>query len=148
MNGHLVAQRIVETQGTIDAAVGAPVTVTGGILTEGGPTFRSQHAAWYTASSTGQQMTIDLGGQVNVIYVVSFSTYYTDDARYIPAVYSIDYSTNDATGTNVVTVTGDTRTDVYHQFANQVTARYIRLTINAFQPGQTYAMITGFSRTN
>ncbi|UWZ85278.1 discoidin domain-containing protein [Occallatibacter riparius] len=139
--GTTATQRVVEIFGAKDAAVGAPVTITGGTLSNGGPTYRGGGSIWQ-ATATGQQLTVDLGGSVTAINGISFSAYYAGDYRYIPASYSIDYSTDNNTYTNVVSVTSNTRADVFNSFSG-LTARYIRLTVNAFQSGQSVSNISG-----
>jgi hypothetical protein len=142
VNGTIATQRLVEIYGSNDVAAGASVTVTGGILSGyGGPTTRGNQSWWQT-TAVGQQMTVDLGGPVLQINGISFSTFYAGSAWYIPAGYTIAYSTDNVTYTPLVSVTGNARPDVYNSF-NIITARYIRLTVTAFQSGNSIANISG-----
>jgi hypothetical protein len=142
ITGSTIAQGIIETLGVNEVDVGAPIATTGGNIYGGGPTYRGNVSAWQPTAN-GQQMIVDLGALIYQVNGISFGTYYYVDPRYIPAAYSLDYSTDEATWTNLATVTGNSRTDVY-QGGFTVNARYIRLTVNAFQSGQTFATITGF----
>jgi len=143
VNGTIATQRLLEIYGSNDVAAGASVTTSGGILSQyGGPTSRGNQS-WWQATAVGQQMIVDLGGPVLQIDGISFSTFYAGALDYIPAGYTIAYSTDNVTYTPVITVTGNQRPDVYHSFSTTFTARYIRITVNALQPGYSLANISG-----
>ena len=140
VSGTLIAQNLVETRGFMDLAPSAKVSVSGGNLTGGGPGLRGTDSTWYV-STVGQSITFDLGATDNFITGFTFGTYWRNDIRWPPSGYSIDYSTNGTNWTNLVTVTDNTKVTVTHMV--EFTARYVRLTVDAFQSGQTQSYIAG-----
>jgi len=137
--GRLVAGGLIEVQGLNDFAQGASITVTAGALNNGGPTARNAHAHWQTTTFPSS-ITLDFNATIHTIQAISFASFWGQDGRFIPRDYMILHSLDCATWTTAVNVTGNTRTDVYH--AVGFTARCIRLTINAPQPGQTFANVS------
>jgi len=131
---------LVQSGGLVDVAAGLPVTVSGGSLPGGGPTFRGSDSYWVAAA--GQVLTLDLGYVLNFIEAIAFSSYFWGDGRFIPAGYSIAYSTDGTNYTTAVTVTHNTTTPVHHA-VNITSARYIQVTVTALQPGYSYADIAG-----
>ena len=129
--GLITAQSLIESQGYSDVALGAPISFTGGALGSGGGPTLTGHQSFWQASSTGQQMTVDRGGIVDFITGISFGAYQRGDIGSMPLAYAIDYSTDDLNWTNIATVTKNAQTSVIH-LGFSVTARCIRLTINAF----------------
>jgi F5/8 type C domain len=88
-------------------------------------------------------MTVDLGATINEIREIGFTSHWATDSRYIPKDYVIEYSTDNVNWTTVVTVTGNTSPIVSHTVST-FSARYIRLTVNAPQSGQTATNVGNF----
>ena len=148
MVGTTKATTLFDVKGYTDVSAGLTPTISGGTLYNGGPTYRGGNAYW-SASATGQSIVIDLGSTENngTIRAISFGTQWRDDATMIPRDYTIAYGSDGtcaAGTTNWVTVTGNTKTAIYHFYPSAgINARCFKITINAFQGGQTQANISG-----
>lgn len=130
---HAVAQNT----NVYDFAPSAKVT-TNGIVSGGGATSRSFNSNnWLTV---GQYILLDCGTSIPV-HKLTFGTYWSSDIRYIPKGYTLDYSNDGTTYTNVVTATNNQTVTPTHDF--NVTARYWKFTVTATQDGQTGASIAG-----
>ena len=140
VSGTQLAQNLVETRGLVDLAPSATVSVSGGSLGGGGPGLRGYDSFW-RVSALGQSITFDLGGTDGFLTGITFGTFWRDDVRWPPAGYSIDYSTDNTTWTNLVTVSDNTKLIVTHMLG--FSARYVRLTVNSFQSGQAQSYIAG-----
>jgi|GEM_PF-2144065 len=138
--GILAADTLVETRGYTDLAPLAVATVTGGTMSYGGPGLRGNDSIW-SVTSAGQAITFDLGFTRDHLLGVTFGTFFRADTGNIPASYAIDYSTDNSSWTNLATVTDNTSLAVRH--FKRFTGRYIRITVNAFQPGKTSAYLSG-----
>ncbi|TAM97334.1 MAG: discoidin domain-containing protein [Chitinophagaceae bacterium] len=140
VNGTGLIQGFVNLGEWSDVAIGEPVIISGGVLYDNGPTFNGADSYW-AATSAGQHIQIDLGSDV-YIGGIAFGTYWKGDIRFIPLAYHIDYSTDGSIWTNLVTVTENPNLYIYHSFP-VVVARYVRLTIDSFQNGESSANISG-----
>lgn len=131
-----------------DLAGIATQSVSGGTINGNGPLGRNAGDYWQ-CTATGQTLIIDLGSSHSVAGV-GFGTFPVLDATKIPAGFAVDYSTDGSTWTNLATVSNNARTalTLYPVSNNQIatfTARYLRLTVTAFQSGQSVANIAGFA---
>lgn len=120
---------------------GRAVTYSGGTQSSGGIGGGGNTPLW-TVTSTGQYAIIDLGASLADLRAITFTSYWATDWHYIPNDYTIDYSTDNLTWTNLVSITGNVNSMPTHKF--NVQARYIKITVNAFQTGYTKAYICNF----
>ncbi len=126
-----------QTTDVFDFAPSAVVT-TNGQMAAGGATARMGNSN--TLLIPGQYILIDLHSGVPVNQI-KFGTYFSTDNRYIPAGYTIDYSTDGVSFTNIASETSNTNRNPSYSFVT-TQARYWKLTITANQPSQTYCVIT------
>lgn len=140
VRGATVANSLTEAEGLVDVAKGLTPTISGGSLYDGGPTYRGATSQW-SITAANQTLTIDLGYVVDGIQIISFDTYWRGDTHYIPAGYSIKYSSDNATFTQAVSISENTSAAIRHVV--NFSARYIQITVTALQPGYSPASITG-----
>ena len=139
VNGTLSDLAELQTMGFTNLAPAAAVSTTGGTISGGGPTGTGFNDYW-RALATGQQLTIDLGAPYGLAWM-TFGTYFRGDGRFIPASYAVDGSPDNSTWTNLATVTGNN--SLAPRIAINAAYRYLRLTVNAFQSGQSFVDIAG-----
>ncbi len=139
----LAASSILETRGLLEVSATASVNVTGGSLTDGGPTYRGARSRWVvTSADANKDLTIDLGGSVEQLKAVTFGTEFREDANYIPKDYTISYKNttpcSDTGGyTSWLTGTNNTKASVVHIDTNLnglgSSPRCIKITVTGFQ---------------
>ncbi len=137
-----IIQQLIEPQSLTDVAPGGTVTVTGGTLYSGGPTYRGYHSRW-NITAIGQELKVDLGQNVSEIKAITFGTYPRTDGNNTPSGYLINYSTNDTTYTTFRFIFGNLDVSPVHIAATPFTARYITITVYGFQIGQSQSTISG-----
>ena len=122
---------------TLDLAPGG--TITGGTVfgTKGaiGRDFYS-----LTALGPNESFIVDLGSSLPVA-VITFGTWFSQDPRFIPLGYNIDYSDDNSNWTNLVSITSNNNLTPVHPGAQ---GRFWRLTVTACQSGMTTSNISGF----
>jgi hypothetical protein len=138
--GMIIGNGLVDASGLNDYAQSASVSITAGTLYGGGPTVKNGRGFWET-STFPSSITLDFGTQISDIAGIGFNSYWARDYRWIPRDYAIDYSSDGTTWTNLVTVTGNVRADVFHTCGLDY-VRYIRITVNAPQSGQSICRIS------
>ncbi len=121
-----------------DYAPSATMTTTGTVF-EGGATARSFNSS--TRLQAGQYIVLDCRSSV-AINTITFGTYWNADIRYIPVDYTIGYSNDGTSFTNIVSVTGNTGINPSHSISAPL-ARYWKLTVSAIQSGETFSNIAG-----
>lgn len=132
---------LIERRGYTDIAPGASVTISGGALQDGGPTMRGYASLW-SLQAPGQSITLDLGNYVPLqVAKIAFGTNFRDDARYIPRDFVVSTSNDGTTWTTLTAVTGNTDPSVILPGSGD--ARFVRITVNAMQPGQAGGAIAG-----
>jgi uncharacterized protein YjbI with pentapeptide repeats len=126
-----------------DVAANKTVVLNGG---SGNPVQTNSLGAMpmWSTSTLNTGFTVDLGGNIPEIFGVGFTSYFATDGRYIPSAYYIDGSTNNSTWTRMVTVTGNTNAQPYHNVNFGSGFRYIKLTVTATQSGQTNISVANF----
>jgi chaperonin cofactor prefoldin len=97
---------------------------------------------YWTTGTLNSYCFVDLGVLTYEIRQISFNTYFATDTRSIPSGYILDCSEDGSTWSTLTTVTNNT--DCFQTFNNNFAARYIRITITAFQSGQTSCNIGNF----
>jgi len=138
MSGPVIGPGFVQTGSYRDFAPSGTITSDGNNSFNGGAIGRTFNSI--TGLTAGQHLTVDLGNAILVSYV-SFGTHWASDPRFIPAAYSIDYSNDNSTWTNLVTVAGNTSLNPTH--GSYVSARFWRLTAITAQSGYPNMQITG-----
>jgi hypothetical protein len=135
-------RNILESSGLTDIAPDASLSHTGtSAMAFGGPTFRAESAYWVT-TTPGESLLLTWPDP-RTIEAVSFGTWFRLDPWMIPAAYAIECSADGASFTAFVPpVTGNANLAPAH-FGTCANVRYLRITINAFQPGQNRAYIAG-----
>lgn len=123
-----------------DYAAGATVS-TNGKNWSGGASARSHTSN--TELTTGQYIIFDLRTEVPV-HSLSFGTFWSSDARFIPLGYTVGYSSDGLSYTNAVVVTNNGDPNPVHNNLNAPASRYWKLTVTAPQAGQTYTSIANF----
>lgn len=134
-----VLPRYVSQDQLMDLAPTSTVTVSGGDIYSGGPTMRGSDSTW-RATATGQHLTVDLGSSRTITHVL-FGTGWRNDGTRIPAGYRIETSADNTNWTQQASVTNNASRYVSH--ALYVQARYVRITVTAFQPNQSFSNISG-----
>jgi hypothetical protein len=127
-----------KSYGQVDLAQAGTI-ITNGTNSCGGAIGRNFYA--YTALNSTNYMTIDLGGSYT-IQTVSFGTWFSADSRNIPLAFNIDYSNDNSSWANFVTVTNNS--NLNPSYTLNINARYWRLTMTAPQSGYTSCLISGF----
>lgn len=143
VNGTAIINYVISPSAYVDLAKGLTPTITAGSLLDGGPSFRGDNSCWKILSFPAS-MTVDLGSVAYGHYInyITFGTHWKEDIRHAPYDYVLDYSNDGISWTNIETVTGNTNLHIAHPFS-ATWARYIRLTVNAPQPGETQTNIAG-----
>lgn len=125
-----------------DVSQNKATTVTGGTFAANGPTF---YAGNWTCTAVGQAIIIDLGSLMPQIVEIGIDSWYPSDITKIPKNFTIDYSPDSATWTNTQTVASNAIAPyVLSTMVSTFSARYIRLTVSAFQASQTTSTIGKF----
>jgi len=138
MSGPVIGPGFVQTGSYRDFAPSGTITSDGNNNFNGGAIGRTFNSI--TGLTAGQHLTVDLGTAILVSYV-SFGTHWASDPRFIPNGYAIDYSNDNSTWTNLVTVTGNTNLNPTH--GTYISARFWRLTAITAQSGYPNMQITG-----
>jgi hypothetical protein len=115
------------------------VMTTNGMVFEGGATARSFYS--WTELNAGEHILLDCRNSV-ALTTITFGTSWNADLRYIPAAYTLGYSNDGVSFTNVVSVTGNTGGNPSHTISAPL-ARYWKLTVVSTQPGETFTNIAG-----
>lgn len=136
----LIANYVIEKAGFWDASTSAEASVSGGNFYGSGPQSKTFGGGW-SPTATGQYITLDLGTSVPINFI-TFGTFWATDPRFIPAGYTISYSLDNVNYVNLQTVVNNVSLNPLHSLGG-VWGRYWRITINAFQPGQTSGSING-----
>ena len=120
-----------------DIARGHAVTVDAGAITDFGPTGDYSALGSWQTSTFPAAMTLDFGALMDGIFEITFQSFKPADTNFIPSYsgagsYTLEYSTDKTTWTNVPTV-APVQGDIFvHRLATTgVSARYIRLVVNA-----------------
>jgi len=125
-----------------DVSQNKVTTATGGTIAANGPTY---YAGNWTCTTVGQAITIDLGSLMPQIVEIGIDSWFPSDTTKIPKNFTLDYSPDNATWTNAKTVTNNAIAPyVLSTMVSTFSARYIRLTVSAFQTSQTSSTIGKF----
>lgn len=136
----LLISRGVFAQSTnfYDYAPAAKMTTTGTVF-DGGATARSFYS--WTELNAGEYILLDCRNSV-ALTTITFGTSWNADLRYIPAGYTIGYSNDGISFTNIISVTGNTSGNPSHNISAPL-ARYWKLTVVSVQSGETFSNIAG-----
>lgn len=131
-----------------DVARYASMNVDKGIVYGDGPVGEYAHDYWRVEWETlPASMEVDLG-RIYYIDGIQFESYYRKDNRHIPRDYKIEYSTDNVEWYEFADadVTGNGSSFVSHFVGPRgiTAARYIKLTISAYQPGYTLVNVSNF----
>jgi hypothetical protein len=125
--GILFTGGIVQMDGLMDMTAGAHASCTGGdCVAGGGPLLRGEANRWGNISN-GASFTVDIG-QARPIRAITWGTYWKDSLSGQFTAYTIDYSTDGTTWTNLVTVTNNTKSVVLHYVSPTISMRYVKIT--------------------
>ncbi|MCK5603558.1 discoidin domain-containing protein [Candidatus Pacearchaeota archaeon] len=140
-----IIQQIIEPQSLTDIApygweyTGGPGG--GGTLNSGGSTQRGYDSYWQ-ATQVNQYVEVHLGQNYD-IKAIAFGTNPRTDGNSVPKDYEIEYLPQPGSWTTFVTVTENTNIAPVHIADTPFTATRIRITITAFQGGQSQSKIAG-----
>lgn len=143
VSGTALARYSVSLAAYVDLAKGLTPTITSGTLYGGGPCYRGDNSHWLVKAFPAS-MTVDLGPSSSNIYnlqYITFGTHWKEDARWVPYDYVLEHSNDGISWAAITTVTANTERHLVHLVS--VSSRYIRLTINAPQPGKDTVVVAG-----
>jgi hypothetical protein len=135
--GTVAGPNFIQTGGILDLAPSSTFT-TNGTNYGGGAINRSFGS--FTGLNSGQYILLDFGSALPV-GVISFGTYWSDDARFIPLGFTINYSADNINWTPYVAVTNNSNANPV--YLPNISARYWKLTVTATQSGFSVAHISG-----
>jgi hypothetical protein len=126
-SGILFTGGVVQMDGLMDMTAGAHASCTGGnCLNGGGPLARGEGSSWQSVPN-GASLTVDIG-TAKSIAAITWGTYWKDSLPSQFTAYTIDYSTDGTTWTNLVTVTSGIKSTVLHYISPTISMRYVRIT--------------------
>lgn len=122
-----------------------PVTITGGESTNvnGAMTTMSPNVGIWRVTKFPSTATVDLRYAVGEVVEVQFTSYYSNDAKYIPKSFKLETSLDGNTWKTLADVTNNT-TPVLKYSNGGTSIRYVRLTVREPQAGQTNTNVSNF----
>lgn len=141
VNGTAIIPYTVST-GYVDLAKGATPVITGGTLLSGGPCYRGDGSRWEIQNFPAS-MVLDLGASAATcsIKYITFGTHWKESTN-APSEYLLERSDDGNNWNVVVSVTASTAKHIVTP-VDLTGVRYIRLTVNAPQQGQTEVDVAG-----
>ena len=91
--------------------------------------------AWGSDQTGNPVVNVDLGEVYSIYRVKIYHGYNVDDSTFIVKNYTISYSADDITYTDIFNISGNTSFERTHDLTNPVDAKYVKITITNFDAG-------------
>ena len=91
--------------------------------------------AWGSDQTGNPELNINLGEIYSIYRIKIYHGYDVDDNKFLVKDYTISYSADDITYTNIFNISGNTSFERTHDLTSPIDARYVKITITSFDAG-------------